>query len=183
MESERLITVSMIRAHLRDIPQYSLPAGYCIRQYQPGDETVWLQILRQSERCLSITPKTHQRAFARNESALRDRQLFLCADNGEAVGTATAWFDPQYHGRRFGRVHWMAILPRLQGQGLAKPLLTAVCNRLLELVHDCAYLRTETVRIPAIGLYLKFGFAPEINNDQDRSAWATVKALGLPIQV
>ena len=56
-------------------------------------------------------------------------------------------------------------------EGLAKPLMTVVCNRLRELGHQRAYLTTATIRIPAIRLYLKFGFRPDIQNEQDRQAW------------
>lgn len=94
---------------------------------------------------------------------------------GEAIGTATAWFDT-YRGQLYGLVHWVAIIPQQQGRGLAKPLLTAVCNRLRDLHHQGAYLITGTVRIPAIKLYLKFGFVPDIKSEQDAEAWRSIQA-------
>ena len=77
------------------------------------------------------------------------------------------------------RVHWVAIVPDHQGKGLAKPLLTAICNRLVEIGHDRAYLTTNTVRLPAINLYLAYGFEPEIDTDEDRRVWdGVLKELG-----
>ena len=34
---------------------------------------------------------------------------------------------------------------------------------------------TGTARIPAIKLYLKFGFVPDIKSEQDAEAWRTIK--------
>ena len=70
----------------------------------------------------------------------------------------------------------MAIIPSMQGRGLAKPLLTVVCNRLRDLHHQRAYLITGTARIPAIKLYLKFGFVPDIQSEQDAEAWRSIQA-------
>ena len=65
-----------------------------------------------------------------------------------ANGTTTAWYNEDYRGLPFGRVHWVAIVPEMQGRGLAKPIMSAVCHRLRELGHGRAYLTTTTVRIP-----------------------------------
>ncbi len=72
------------------------------------------------------------------------------------------------------------IVPDLQGKGLAKPfkpLLSAVCTRLRELNFTRACLVTETARIPAINLCLKFGFVPEIERagDSGHTAWEIMR--------
>ena len=71
----------------------------------------------------------------------------------------------------------MAIQPALHGQGLAKPLLALVCQRLQALGHRRAYLNTSTGRLPAIGLYLKFGFVPKMRRDRENTlrAWRQVR--------
>jgi len=74
----------------------------------------------------------------------------------------------------YGLVHWVAIVPEEQGKGLANPLMMAVCNRLKELGYNRAYLNTSTARLPAVSLYLNFGFMPEINNDRDKQVWEHV---------
>ena len=105
---------------------------------------------------------------------LAQRQAYLCDGQGQPVGTASAWPNEPSKGPEYGRVHWVAILPAHQGQGLAKPLLAVVCRRLRQSGHTRAYLDTSTGRLPALNLYLKFGFVPEIRHDQDVTAWREV---------
>ena len=173
------IPVNMIRQHLKDIPNYILPAGYRFRWYQPGDEQWWVDIHQEAEKYAETSHAVYQREFNNNLEALKQRQCFIMDAEEHAIGTASAWFNPDYNGQAYGRVHWVAIIPRMQGKGLSKPLMTAVCQRMRELGHGQAYLSTSTARIPAINLYLKFGFVPEIRNEDDRRAWQGVqKELG-----
>ncbi len=54
-------------------------------------------------------------------------------------------------------MHWVAIAADHQGQGLSKPLLSAVLRRLVELGHTKAYLTTSTERPVALALYRLLG--------------------------
>jgi len=92
----------------------------------------------------------------------------------EAVGTATAWVDDLNDDPAVGRVHWVALVPTVQGRGLAKPLMTAVCHRLQALGHRRAYLTTSMARTAAIGLYLKFGFHPVLEGAEQHARWQIV---------
>ncbi|GAB4564968.1 MAG: GNAT family N-acetyltransferase [Anaerolineae bacterium] len=168
------IAIHMIRRDLENLPEFGLPPGFRIRWYQPGDRDTWVRIHLAAERYVTITPELFDREFGPDEAELARRQAYLCDEGGRAIGTATAWFDPAYHGQPFGRVHWVAIVPEMQGRGLSKPLLSAVCQRLKALGHERAYLVTSTARIPAIKLYLRFGFVPEIRVDEDVRAWRIV---------
>ncbi len=161
----------MVRADLHGIPQHAFPTGFALRWYRAGDRETWVRIHERAERYVPTTAQVYDEQFGGDETELARRQAFLLDSQGQEIGTATAWFDNHHQGRRFGRVHWVAIVPEHQGKGLAKPLLTAVCNRLVELGHDCAYLSTGTARLPAIHLYLSYGFQPEIGNEEDRNRW------------
>jgi GNAT superfamily N-acetyltransferase len=177
----KLLQVRMVRVPLDHLPQFPLPAGFCIRNYQPGDAQTWLGIVEAADPYLASHRTAYERAFGGRTSLLHERQLFLCDPAGKAIGTATAWFDDDYFGQAFGRVHWVAIAPDWQGKGLGKALTTAVCNRLRDVGHTRAYLVTETERIPAINLYLKFGFVPDVRSEADRAAWDDVRRRGLKI--
>ena len=169
------VCVTMAREGLGGLPAYALPAPFSFRWYRPGDERLWLEIQASADEHNDITPGLFEGQFGGDAEALAARQCFLIDGEGRAVGTATAWFDRVYEGREWGRVHWVALVPRMQGRGLAKPLLAAVCGRLRELGHERAYLTTAPERIPAIGLYLKFGFAPVLKTESDAAVWREVQ--------
>jgi GNAT superfamily N-acetyltransferase len=188
------LPLRMARPNLENIPEFALPAGFALRWYQPGDEAHWLRIHRAAERFIEITPELFREQFGAgaaerglqpasavehrsgiNSALLRERQCYLLDPRGELIGTGTAWFDG-VAGVLWGRVHWMAILPEFQGRGLGKALLTAICRRLRELGHEQAYLHTSAARLPALKLYLSFGFEPMIRNAAEQAVWKEVLA-------
>ena len=107
---------------------------------------------------------------------LARRQCFLLDAAGHPIGTATAWFDNNYHGQVWGRLHWVAIVPEWQRRGLGKALMSAVCTRLHELHPERSFLRTAPQRLPAIQLYLQFGFEPEIRTPEEQPVWEGILA-------
>ena len=171
----KYLPVSMIREHLEDIPQSPVPLGFSVRWFQDGDEGIWREIQSAAELYFEIAPDLFSKEFGSDISILSERMCFLFDSRQQPIGTATAWFDNDYNGLPRGRVHWVAIIPEMQGKGLSKPLMTIVCNRLRELGHERAYLGTATVRFQAIRLYSKFGFVPEIKDDQDRAIWSELE--------
>jgi len=164
------LDVRMVRENLDDIPEYSLPADYSIRWYQPGDEEHWQKVQLLADEYTRVTPDLFEEQFGTDIQLLSERQCFLCDSEENFIGTVSAWLDNQAE-KSPGRIHWLAIVPQEQGKGLAKPLLTIICNRLKELGHSKTYLTTQSVRIPAINLYAKFGFAPVIDTGRDREIW------------
>lgn len=170
------IEVFMARPDLSGLPKQELPAGYSIRVYQPGDEAAWVRIQELADRYNKVTLETFESDFGYDPGGFQTRGFFLIAPNGEAVGTASAWYDNDFEGESWGRVHWVAITPEHQGRGLSKPLLARVLHRLAE-EHDKCYLVTSSARIPAISLYLKFGFRPLIRGEAGREGWLHVQQV------
>jgi GNAT superfamily N-acetyltransferase len=164
----------MVRRNLEAIPEFSPPPGFSIRWYQPADEEDWLRIHVGADQLNEITRELFQRQFGTDQALLISRQCYLVEGSGTPIGTGTAWFTDNFEGTRFGRIHWLAILPEFQGRGLAKPMMATLCHRLRELGHDRAYLTTAAVRLPAIKLYLRFGFAPLIRTEGDEGQWRGV---------
>ena len=167
----------MTRANLDNSPEFEPPSGFSLRWYQPDDEAHWLRIHLAADHLNEITPELFQRQFGSDEKLLRERQCYLSDPHGDVIGTGTAWFNNNFDGARWGRVHWVAIIPEFQGRGLGKALMTAICRRLPELGHQRAYLTTSTARVPAIKLYLKFGFEPLIRSVEDESLWRELVLL------
>jgi len=167
--------VRMVRPDLRSLPRFDLPEGFALRRYVQGDEKAWLDIHRRSDWLSRHDDESFRRQFGRDEAMLADRQYYLVCPDGEPIGTATAWFDNDYAGLSWGRLHWVAIVPEFQGRGLAKPLVAAACERMATLGHERALLDTNTERVAAIGLYLRFGFVPDIRHEQDVTAWRLMR--------
>jgi GNAT superfamily N-acetyltransferase len=174
---ERNLSVHMIRDSLDHIPDYPLPPGYSPRWYRPGDEQRWVDVQSRAEEYFEITPELFVEQFGSSTQPLAERQCFLLDAQGEAIGTATAWFDDDYCGQPHGRLHWVAVVPEAQGRGLAKPLLCIVLTRMAELGHTRCYLSTSTGRIPAVNLYCKFGFVPHVRNADDLAVWREMQPL------
>ncbi len=170
--------VLMAREHLDEIPQHALPNHFSLRWYQPGDEAHWLRIHQLADLENKITPELFGQKFGSDATELARRQCYLISPEGEVFGTATAWYDDNFGGRKFGRVHYVAILQHFQGRGLSKPLMTIVCRRLHELGHQRAYLTTSTTRLPAIRLYLGFGFLPLKRNAEEAKSWEGICSPG-----
>ncbi|HOM82480.1 MAG TPA: GNAT family N-acetyltransferase [Armatimonadota bacterium] len=166
------IPVIMIRADLEGLPSFPLPAGYRIRCYRQGEESHWAEVesaageFQSSERALARFLEEFGGALAEME----ERCFFLETDAGRVIGTATAWYHPNFRGARYGRLHWVAVHPEFQGRKLAKPLVGAAMHRLAEL-HTRAYLTTQTTSWKAVKIYLDFGFVPLMETPRCEEAW------------
>lgn len=176
-----LVRVRMVCLDLAGVPFRQPPAGIVVRNYQPGDEANWLRIQADAEPYHAITHEMFVSRFGSDKSILRDRQLYACSPAGVAVGTVTAWFDNDYYGEAWGRLHWLAVMKAFQSRGVGQMLASQACWRLLALGHWRAYLATHTVRIRAIRIYLGLGFSPDIRTEADRKAWALVREAGLDV--
>jgi len=141
------LNIRMSRENLDNIPDYTLPAGYSIRWYQPGYEEYWQTVQLLADEYNRVTPDLFEKQFGADKQLLSERQCFLFDGKANIIGTASAWLDNQGE-KPPGRIHWVAIIPQEQGNGLAKPLLTIVCNRLKELGHTKTHLTTQSIRIP-----------------------------------
>jgi GNAT superfamily N-acetyltransferase len=165
------IDLTMVRGDLDGIPAYPLPHGYAIRPYVSGDERAWVEIQSAADAYNVITPALFRREYGDDPEELARRLCMLVDAGGAPIGSAAAWFGERGGEPPWGRVHWVAIHPAHQGRGLAKPMLSRVCATLRDVGHDRAYLTTGTARVPAIALYLHFGFVPSIGGPEDEAAW------------
>lgn len=177
------IPVVMVRENLEVIPAHPLPSGYRFRTYKDGDDLNWAEIEHAAgefaapEKAL----ERFRKEFGERLAEMASRCFFLVhEESGRAIGTTTAWLDPDFRGRDYGRIHWVAIHPDFQGRGLSKPLVARAMQRLAE-SHERAYLSTQTTSARAVGVYLDLGFEPLLTTPRWEEAWAMLaEALNHP---
>ncbi len=169
------IRVKMIRDNLESIPQHALPDGYSIEFFKPGDETSWANIWSTADEYETYDVERFNEAFGDDLPSMKKRCLFLVSPNGEKIGTATAWIEEDAVGA-WARLHWVAVRNDFQSRGIGKPLLSAVMNLSKDLGFQRVLLYTETARLPAIKLYLDFGFLPDLTYPEAQKAWELISS-------
>lgn len=173
--------VRMIREHMENIPELLFPKGFGFRKFRSGEGHIWTRIQRAAEPYFEIDDGLFDREFGHDLQAMEDRSFFVITDAGEEIGTITAWWNPDWQGKDWGQIHWVAIHPDYQGRGLSKPAMTVAMKRLKQ-SHDRCFLGTSSRRIVAIKVYLDFGFYPDLEAENSREAWEQVaSALEHPI--
>ena len=153
--------ITMVHPDLGKVPGRHLTPGLEVRWYQSGDEDEWVRIHELADRYNTASLKLYADEFTDEGLSLEDRQFYLVDRSGQYVATATAWAgtDEKFHG--YGRLHWVAVIPGYQNQGIGGMLVSIACQRLVELGYKEAFLTTSTLRPAAIHLYEKFGFRIE----------------------
>lgn len=112
--------VWMSHPDLAAVASPPLPSGYRMRFYGEGDLYVWLRI-QAHDPFFVPTTETFTTSMPGDTALLATRVMFLADPTGEDVGTVTAWSNDRLTGREIGQIHWVALVPAAQGQGLAKP--------------------------------------------------------------
>lgn len=158
--------IRLVRDDLENIPHYDLPEGYSFRFYR-GDEDidVWIDIEKSAKEFISHSEgvRNFEAYFGKYKELLYNRMLFVVAPNGEAVATATAYFEP-WDEKSVGWLHWVAVRKEYQGKALSRPLISKTLNTLKELGYKKAKVPTQTTTWVAAKLYLDFGYYPEPQN-------------------
>ena len=169
-------SVRMLREHMENIPQFPIPEGFAIRNYRRNEGHIWTRIQKAAEPYIDIDDGLFDREFERDLSAMEDRSFYLTTDASEEIGTITAWWQPDINGKVWGQIHWVAIHPDYQGRGLSKPMISVAMTRLKQ-SHERCFLGTSTGRIPAVKLYLDFGFIPDLSLENSQQAWTEVASV------
>jgi GNAT superfamily N-acetyltransferase len=176
-EKRTYIPLTMVRDTMQDIPSFTCPDGFRIRAFVRGDQGNWARIEALASEFADQDEALHdfEDEFGSVLDLMEDRCFLLETSQGEAIGTATAWFD-DLAGEERGRVHWVGIVPEFQGRKLAKPLLSIVMSRLAR-DHSSAFLTTTTKSLRAINMYLDFGFVPALVEEGDKDHWRSIEQV------
>lgn len=155
------VEVWMVRPTLADLPCWTLPPGFRLRTFRPGDDRTWLDLHLDAEPYVPIDAELWVSQFGGWDNVLAERMFFVETEVGEPVGSITAWWKPDWQGRgEWGLIHWVVVKRAFQRRGLAKPMV-AHALRFLAARHSRAMLGTSTGRLWAIKTYLDAGFVPD----------------------
>ena len=166
--------VKMIRDHLSDIPQVGFPEGFKIRPMRLDEGGLWTDIWRDADSRADFSPQMFHNEFGHDLQATQWRSFIVTNPRGVAVATISAWYHRTFKGQDYGQIHWVAVRRDYWGRGLGKAMLTHALNQMAQW-HDRAFLETQSKRIPAIKIYLDFGFIPDLDAPNAGDAWQNVK--------
>lgn len=168
----KFLPVTMIINDLKNFLFFKFPAGYTVRNFRKGENLQWAEIETAAGEFKDIKSALDRfdREFSPVIEEFKNRCIFLLNKEKRIIGTATAWYNPNFLGEYYGRIHWVAIHPEYQGKKLAKPLLSAVIKKLAQF-HSKAYLTTQTTSYKAVKIYLDFGFEPLQKTEKDAEGW------------
>jgi GNAT superfamily N-acetyltransferase len=166
--------LNMIRSSMADLPQVPFPDGFGIRPMRMDEGGLWLDIQRDAEPYLHISDGLFVQEFGYDLEAVQWRSFVVIDSRGVGVGTISAWYDRDFRGKDYGRIHWVAIRPAYQGKGLGRASLAFALNQLAQW-HDRCCLGTQSRRHAAIRLYLDAGFVPDMESPGAIEGWREVK--------
>lgn len=165
--------VVMIRPHLKALPVVPFPGGCGIRSMRVEDIGLWTDIQREAEPYFPISDTLFREQFGDDPSAIGWRCFLVTDPKGLGIGTISSWYNRDFHGQDYGRIHWVSLRPAWQGKGLGKAALAYAMARLAQW-HERAYLVTSSERLAAIHLYLDFGFTPDLSEAEAPAVWREI---------
>ncbi len=139
---------------------WPLPVGFSWAGFAPGQAIDWGYIEASVGEFATTKEAVEyfQRTYLPKVEELPERVVFVRAENGEAVGTVTSWWNDTGT-RRDPSLHWLAVVPEYQSLGLGKALVSECLRRLALLEGDRdVFLHTQTWSYRAIAIYLNAGF-------------------------
>ena len=159
----------MYRNSFDGLPELVVPEGYTLRDFEEGDEAAWDYMV--GDMCgegFNKALKAH--GFFRPE-----RVKLICDAGGKPVSTATAWGD--VHGdESLSMLHMVATDPAYRGKGLGFAAVNAALHHMKKEGKARAYLTTDDFRIPAIKIYLKLKFEPDMSREGYKERWEALYA-------
>lgn len=93
------------------------------------------------------------------------------SEQGTILATASELVRLETGAHR-GYLHWVATSPSARGLGLGELVSRKSLAGLSSSGLDYAALNTDDSRLPAVTLYLKLGFVPEVRSEDERTAWS-----------
>jgi mycothiol synthase len=163
-----------------DPPSWSLPDGYSLRAYRPGDDEGYALVMTLAGFAgwdVAHASQARQRCFT-------DGLLFAVHDATAAiVATAAAVRQAPERYPYLGELGWVAADPAHRGIGLGHAVCAAATTRLLEERLPAIFLLTDDHRLPAIRTYLRLGWLPRLHEPDMEGRWRRIcRALGMELE-
>ena len=154
------LEVVMVRSLESPLDTPILPESCDLVEFNRGRIDDWVSLQKEADLFNTISPELFDSEFGVSSWAHKEHKsrLILLYEDSVMVGAITAWFGGHDYGDDMGRLHWLAVSPKVQGKGYGKVLVSLCLKKLQELGHKEVYLTTSAVRPIAIKLYEKFGF-------------------------
>ena len=177
IEDRSKLPISCLQINLEDgrwkIRKPKLPPYHEIWNYE-GDERVvskrWFHVLRLAFGESFLKEKDIDQNYLKRMYASKERfnrnGFFLITTRSETVATAFAWTD-RVGETEVGVVHWVAVAPESQRNGVDRAVVELVLNHLCSSGFKRALIRTETFREDAISMYRSLGFERVCGNEEE----------------
>lgn len=165
-------------SRLGEPPVWTVPEGYVLRTYQPGDEPGFFRLMDRA----GFKGWDMEKFQPWLQKVLPNGFFFVVLQrSGDLVATAMATHHPSPLHPFGGELGWVAGDPAHQGKGLGYVVCAAVTRRFLEAGYKRIYLQTDDWRLPALKTYLKLGWVPFLFQEDMPGRWKAVcETLGWP---
>lgn len=130
-----------------------LPAGYSVRLCREDELETWMALNAESPESLPFLQDYYQRVYQNKGKLFFEKCLFVCDSQDTPVGTCFLW-------KAYGKIttlHWLKVLPQLEGLGLGRGLLSQVLAQAGPEDFPI-YLHTHPSCFRTVHLYGEFGF-------------------------
>ena len=154
---------------VRLLPEVTLPQGYVLRGYLPGDEDGWAAVLRLG----GFTDWERDRIDTFLVGPERREGSRVVSLDGQIVAATFASRGNRPAGS--GVLDFVVSHPDHRGKGLGRAVCTAVLRFLVDRGYAAVTLQTDDWRLPAISLYLSLGFVPQMTREDMPSRWEAVR--------
>jgi mycothiol synthase len=165
--------IVMRRPHLRDLPApAALPEGYQLRTFAGAADLA--PLAEALSNAFGFT-WSEERVRLKLTEAADVRAVYVVAWQGRPVATASSRSLPElYPGT--GYVHWVGTHQDHGRKGLSAALMGRLLLDFAARGERDALLETDDVRLPAIKLYLKFGFVPvyQAHGEDHTERWSAI---------
>lgn len=158
--------------HLLAVPiAVSLPTGYSLRTYCPGDEPRFYEVMAiagwQGWNADKLQPWLPR---------ILSNGWFMIVENasGKLVASTMALQDKSEFGDVGGELGWVASDLAHAGKGLGMAVVAAATARLIQEGYHHIHLYTEHWRLAALKTYLKLGYVPLLYTPEMSERWRMV---------